>query len=246
MIYKEIKSSYERVFSIFSRDFFSYFNSPVAYIFVGSFLIVANWMFFQSFFLSAQASMRPWFSFLPWIIMFVVPALTMRSWAEEKKSGTIEILLTLPIKDFEAVLGKFLSSFCFLLVTIVLSLSVPFTVGKLGDMDIGITFSGYIGTIFLLMMYVSIGLFVSSISKNQIAAFLITLFLFFVLHVIGIEGVSIFFGSFSSILKFFSSSSHFEEFAKGMIDSRDIFYFISFTFLFLYLNAQSLGSRNWR
>lgn len=99
--------NFERIYPIFKREFISYFNSPIAYIFVAIFLVVSNWLFFQGFFLSGQVSMRDWFSLLPWVLLLLTPALTMRLWSEEKKSGTIEFLLTLPIKDIEVVLAKF-------------------------------------------------------------------------------------------------------------------------------------------
>src|SRR3989338_11562529 len=139
-----IKTSLSRIRPIFKREFVSYFNSPIAYIFVAIFLVVTNWLFFQKFFLSAEVSMRNWFSLLPWVFLLLAPALTMRSWAEEKKSGTIEFLLTLPIRDVEVVLAKFFSSLAFLALSLFLSLSVPITLAVLGDLDGGVIFAGYV------------------------------------------------------------------------------------------------------
>ena len=178
------KTNLNRIHPIFKREFVSYFNSPIAYIFVAIFLIVTNWLFFQRFFLVGQINMRDWFALLPWVFLLLAPALTMRSWAEEKKSGTIEFLLTLPIRDIEVVLAKFFSSLAFLALTLLLSLSVPITLAFLGDLDGGVIFAGYVGALLLGAMYISIGLFISSLTSNQIVAFLLSLaalFVFFIM-----------------------------------------------------------------
>ena len=180
-----IKKSFNNIYPIFKREFVSYFNSPIAYIFVAIFLVVTNWLFFQKFFLSAEVSMRNWFSLLPWVFLLLAPALTMRSWAEEKKSGTIEFLLTLPIRDTEVVLAKFFSSLGFLALSLLLSLSVPITLAFLGDLDGGVIFAAYVGALLLGAMYISIGLFISSLTSNQIVAFLLSLAVLFTLFIIG-------------------------------------------------------------
>ena len=121
--------------AIFKKEFRSYFNSPIAYIFITFFLALSAWFFFRGFFLVGQAVMRGFFSWVPWIFLLFIPAVTMKLWAEEKKIGTVEILMTLPIKDYEVVLGKYLAGFCLLGVTILLSLSIPITVAYLGEPD---------------------------------------------------------------------------------------------------------------
>src|SRR3989338_7346266 len=133
------------IYILFKKELMSYFNSPIAYVFIGAFLIVGNWLFFNTFFLVGQASIRNYFSFLPWIFLFLAPALTMRLWAEEKKSGTIEFLLTLPITDWQAVLAKFLSALAFLTFSLLLSLSIPFSAAWLGNLDLGPGVGGYFG-----------------------------------------------------------------------------------------------------
>jgi ABC-2 type transport system permease protein len=242
-----IKTSFNHIRPIFRREFNSYFNSPIAYIFVAIFLIVTNWLFFQRFFLAGQISMRDWFALLPWVFLLLAPALTMRSWAEEKKSGTIEFLLTLPIRDIEVVLAKFFSSLGFLALTLLLSLSVPVTLAFLGDLDGGVIFAGYVGALLLGAMYISIGLFISSLTSNQIVAFLLSLAALFILFIIGSNNVLTFVtGPLASLCRFISSSSHFDSITKGIFDTRDILYYLSSIALFLYFNAQVIGSRKWR
>lgn len=242
-----IKTSLNRIRPIFKREFVSYFNSPIAYIFVAIFLVVTNWLFFQRFFLANEINMRNWFSLLPWVLLLLAPALTMRSWAEEKKSGTIEFLLTLPIRDVEVVLAKFFSSLGFLALTLLLSLSVPITLAFLGDLDGGVIFAGYVGAFLLGAMYISIGLFISSLTSNQIVAFLLSLAALFALFIIGSNNVLNFVsGPLASVFRFFSSGAHFESITKGIFDTRDIIYYLSSIVLFLYLNVQVIGSRKWK
>lgn len=242
-----IKTSLARIRPIFKREFTSYFNSPIAYIFVAIFLVVINYLFFQKFFLTGQVSMRNWFALLPWVLLLLAPALTMRVWAEEKKTGTVEFLLTLPIKDWEVVLAKFFSCMSFLLFVLALSLTIPLTLGRLGDMDGGAVLTGYVGTILLGAMYISLGLLISSFTSNQIIAFLISLAVIFTIFFIGSTGLLNFVsGGVARFLQFLSSSSHFDNITKGIFDSRDIIYYLSTTALFLYFNVQVIGSRKWR
>jgi ABC-2 type transport system permease protein len=244
---KPIKSSINNIFPIFKREFVSFFNSPIAYIFVAVFLIVTNWLFFTRFFLTGQANMREWFGLVPWLLLLLAPAITMRAWAEEKKTGTMEFLLTLPIRDWEVVIAKFLSSLSFLIIVLIFSLSIPITIARLGNLDFGIIFAGYIGTLLMGSMYLSLGLLISSFSKNQIVAFLISLAVLFGLFIIGSNNVLSFVqGPIASVLQFVSTATHFNSIIKGIFDSRDIIYYISFTALFIYLNIQTIGSRNWR
>ncbi len=244
---KPIKTSLVRIYPIFKREFTSYFNSPIAYIFVAVFLVATNWLFFQKFFLSAEVSMRNWFSLLPWMFLLLAPALTMRSWAEEKKSGTIEFLLTLPIRDVEVVLAKFGSSLGFLALSLLLSLSVPVTLSFLGDLDGGVIFAAYVGALLLGGMYIALGLFISSLTSNQIVAFLLSLAALFGLFIIGSNNVLAFVvGPLASLFRFISSGAHFDSITKGIFDTRDIIYYLSSITLFLYLNVQVIGSRKWK
>jgi len=237
----------KNIITIFKKELASYFNSPIAYIFVAVFLIVSNWLFFQNFYLIGQANMRSYFMILPWIFLFLAPAITMRVWAEEKKSGTIELLLTLPVKDWEVVLGKFLSAVIFLSFTLLLSITIPLTVSKIGNMDWGVVIGGYIGAVLMGGAYLSLGLFISSLTKNQIIAFLIGLVCCFTVYIIGADFVLQKMNSaVVPLFQFLSVGHHFNNIGKGIIDSRNIIYYFSFMFIFLYLNAKSIESRNWK
>lgn len=232
---------------IYKRELRSYFNSPIAYIFIGVFLVVGNWIFFQNFFLIGQASMRSYFALLPWIFMFLVPAITMRIWAEEKHSGTEEILLTLPVKDFEVVLAKYFAGLTFLAIALLLTLSMPFSVASFGKLDFGPVIGGYLGGILLGAAYLSLGTFISSLTKNQIIAFILSLAVSFLMFIIGadfvIGGMT---GILAKLFNFLGIGSHFYNISKGVIDTRDVLYYVCFVGLFLWLNVKSVESRNWR
>jgi len=235
------------IYILFKKELMSYFNSPIAYVFIGVFLIVGNWLFFNTFFLVGQASVRNYFSFLPWIFLFLAPALTMRLWAEEKKSGTIEFLLTLPITDWQAVLAKFLSALAFLTFSLLLSLSIPFSAAWLGNLDLGPVVGGYLGALFLGGSYLALGLFISSLTKNQIIAFILGLVACFSAFIIGADFVlASSSASFVPIMKFLGLGSHFNNIAKGVLDSKDIIYYLSFIFLFLWLNVRVIEKRSWK
>jgi ABC-2 type transport system permease protein len=225
----------------------SYFNSPIAYIFIGVFLVAGNWLFFNSFFLVGQASVRNYFSLLPWIFLFLAPALTMRLWAEEKKTGTIEFLLTLPISDWQAVLAKFIGSLAFMFIALLLTITLPLTVFFLGNIDWGTVVGSYLGALFLGGSYLALGLFISSLTKNQIIAFVLALIASFAIFIIGAEFVLMSVPQFiAPIMKFLGLGSHFYNIAKGVIDTKDIIYYSSFIFLFLWLNARVIENRGWK
>ena len=242
------KSQYTKtIYTLFKKELMSYFNSPIAYIFIGVFLVVGNWLFFKNFFLIGQAGMRGYFGLLPWIFLFLSPAITMRLWAEEKKSGTIEFLLTLPVTDWQVVLAKFFSGLAFLFITLLLSISLPITVAFLGNADLGPIIGGYLGALFLGGSYLALGLFISSLTKNQIIAFVLALVACFIAFIIGADFVLIGAPQFAMpVMKFLGLGSHFYNISKGVIDSKDIIYYCSFIFLFLWLNARVIESREWK
>ena len=230
--------------NIFWKEFKAYFSSPVAYIFIISFLVVTNWLFFRTFFLTNQASLRAYFSFLPWVFLFLAPAITMRSWAEEKKLGTAEILMTLPIKDYEIVLGKFFSSFVFLVLTLCLTFPLPITVMMLGNPDPGPIWGGYVGAFLLGGAYLAIGLFASSLTENQIIAFIVSIMICFMLLIVGEDFVILNMpNQLVPILSYLGLGAHFQSIGRGVIDSRDIIYYLSVTGFFLFLNQLSVESR---
>ncbi|MFH1255123.1 MAG: ABC transporter permease subunit [bacterium] len=239
------KKYLKTIYILFKKELMAYFNSPIAYIFIGVFLVAGNWLFFNSFFLFAQASMRNYFSILPWMFLFLSPAITMRLWAEEKKSGTIELLLTLPITYWQAVLAKFLSALAFLSISLLFSLTIPLSAAFMGNLDWGPVIGGYAGALFLGGSYLALGLFISSITKNQIIAFIIGLAACFAAFIIGADFVLA--GSpqiFAPIMKFIGLGSHFNNIARGVIDTKDIIYYLSFIFLFLWLNARAVENRS--
>lgn len=230
--------------NMFWKEFKAYFSSPVAYIFIISFLVVTNWLFFRTFFLTNQASLRAYFSFLPWVFLFLAPAITMRSWAEEKKLGTAEILMTLPIKDYEIVLGKFFSSFVFLVLTLCLTFPLPITVMMLGSPDPGPLWGGYVGAFLLGGAFLAIGLFASSLTENQIIAFIVSIMICFVLLIVGEDFVILSMPSqLVPILSYLGLGTHFQSIGRGVIDSRDIIYYLSVIGFFLFLNQLSVESR---
>ena len=228
------------------KEFRSYFDSPVAYVFIISFLAFTTWMYFRSFFLIGQIQMRDYFLFLPWVFLIFIPAVTMRLWAEEKKQGTIEILMTLPVKDGEVVLGKFFASFCFLLVTLLLSLTIPITLAILGTVDIGPIIGGYLGACFLGAAYLAIGLFISSLAENQIVAFIIAILVCFAFFIIGEDMVLMNLPEFLvKPFAFLGLNKHFTSLQRGVVDSRDILYYCTLVWFFLTLNTRLIASRRW-
>ena len=225
--------------AIFKKEFKSYFNSPIAYIFITFFLALSAWFFFRGFFIISQANMRGFFTVMPWLYLFFVPAVTMKLWAEERKLGTVEILMTLPIKDYEVILGKYLASFALLGVTILLSLSLPIAVASLGDPDGGPIVGGYIGLLLMGAAYLSIGLFASTLTENQIISFIVGIGLCFVLLIIG-EDIVLFNIHSPWLASFFSYlglGAHFRSLLRGVIDSRDLIYYFSLIGFFLYLST---------
>ncbi len=237
------------VCSIFKKELRSYFSSPIGFVFIIFFLIISNAFFFfvQDFFRAGQVSMRGYFMALPWILLFFVPAITMRLWAEEKKMGTIELLLTMPLRESEVVFGKFLASLAFLTLTLLCSITIPISLHFLGRADMGVIVGSYIGALFLGSAYLAIGLYISSITENQVVAFIISLTVIFLLLLIGIAPSYLnSLGSLVSVCEYLSLLSHFNNITRGVIDTRDVIYYLSLVVLFLTLNVQNIEARKWR
>lgn len=236
-----------RVWFIIKRELQGYFNSAIAYICLTVFLVLINWLFWRVFFIENQAQLRGFFGFIPWIFLFFMPAITMRLWAEEKRQGTFEVLMTLPVNDFEIVLGKFLASFILMITALVLTLPLPITVASLGNLDWGIVTGGYVGLLFMGAAYISIGLFASSLTVNQIVAFIFGVIISFSLVIVGQDLVLFSLPSWlAPVFEYISIGKHFDSIARGVIDTRDLIYYFSVIFFFLYLNILSLESRKWR
>ena len=237
----------DNVWTICRKEFRGYFTSPIAYVFITVFLMLSSWLFLKGFFITNHASMRGYFAIMPWLFLFFVPAVTMRLWAEEKKLGTMEILMTLPVRDHEVVLGKFFAAFFFLGVAILLSFTLPWTLFKLGEPDFGPIIGGYLALMLMGAAYLAIGLFVSSLTENQIIAFILGVVLTFFLFIVGESIVLMNVADFLvPLLKFIGLGTHFDSVCRGVIDSRDLIYYLSLILFFLYLNVRSVESRKWR
>ena len=236
-----------KVWVIATRELRSFFDSLMAYIMLIAFLGFSGfftWLYGADIFFVRQASLQVFFSIAYWTLFFFIPALTMKLLAEENKTGTIEMLLTKPISDWEVVLGKFTS--VMLLIIIALALTIPYyiTVANLGTIDHGAIITGYIGLIFMSAAYVSIGLFASSISNNQIIAFLLALLISIFFHIIfDVLSYSIK-GSLGSIFSYLSLSNHYDSISRGVIDSKDIIYFLSIAFFGLVGTEAVIARRN--
>lgn len=229
---------------IFNKEFKSYFNSPVAYILIFVFLGLLSWFYVSNIFLINIASMRSMFVIIPIIFLFFIPAITMRLLAEEKKSGTFELLTTKPVNDTDIVLGKFLASWALVIISLLPTLIYYITIVAIGNIDSGAVFGGYLGLLLMSAVYVSFGLFASSLSENQILAFilgfLITLVFFFF-------DKTLFYlpGWLVSTVEYLGIDYHFSNMARGIIDSRNIIYFLSLIFFSLYATVVSLERRKW-
>lgn len=231
---------------IYRRELRSYFNSPIAYIFIVVFLLLSSWLFFRGYFLYAQADLRPFFSLLPWVFLFFVPAVSMRLWAEERKLDTVELLLTLPVRDEQVILGKFLAGLTLIALTVLLEFPLLVLTARLGDVDPGPVVGGFVGSLFLGGAYLSIGLFLSSVTDNQIVAFILGVVACFALFIVGENLVLITApSSIAPLLRNLGLGAHFQSIGRGVIDSRDVVYYLSVIVFFLFLNRVALAERKW-
>ncbi len=224
----------ENIKHIFKKEYKAYFVSPIAYIVIFVFLIIVGWLFFSTFFLDRQASLTRLFTLLPITFAFIIPAVTMRLFSEEINIGSYELLHTLPVSNQEIIIGKFLAAVAFVGVmmspTIVYALSTAF----LGELDWGPVIGGYLGAILLGAAFCAIGLMASSLTRNQVVAFIISMAICFSLTLM-MDFVLFFLpNSIVGFFQYLSANFHFQNIAKGMVDSRDLLYFFSVIFLSLY------------
>ncbi len=235
--------------TIFNREFSSYFNSPIAYIFIISILAVCSGLYMFFFFFAAQlAEMRDFFSINSWLMLFFLPAISMRLWAEDQKSGSIALLQSLPMKPFELVIGKFMAGVSFYILYLVGTLPIPIALMFLGKPDFGPIFGGYLGLFFLGALYTSIGIFFSGLFKDQITAWVMALLGCLLLHLLGWLPVAAqldsWIGGFGTFLqRALGSLNHFEDMYKGIVGLNDIIYFGSLITVFLVLNALTVEQR---
>jgi len=235
---------------VFRREFAAYFTTPLAYVFLIVFLALAGAVTFYigNFFEREQADLEPFFTFHPWLYLFLIPAISMRLWAEERKSGTIELLLTLPITVTEAVIGKFLAAWAFTGVALLLTFPMWLTVIVLGRPDEGVILAGYIGSFVMAGAFLSIGACMSVITKNQVIAFVVACAVCFLFILSGTPMVLNFVqGWLPQVLvdtiASFSFLTHFDAIKKGVIDVRDVIFLASLIGLFLYANVVSVELR---
>jgi ABC-2 type transport system permease protein len=204
----------------------------------------------RTFFLSNQADMRGFFQMIPWIFLFLIPAVSMRMWAEERKLGTVELLLSWPIKDWQVVLGKFLAALIFIAIAVAGTFVIPIILGILGEPDWGVIIGGYIGTLLLAAAFLAVGLWISSVTENQIVAFIISLTVIFLLLLIGVSDFLFFIPEslhfVRPFLKNLSLLPHFNSISRGVIDTRDLIYYLTLIGFFLYLNVKNVELRNWK
>ncbi len=238
----------KQALSITRKELHGYFGSPMALIFLGAFLAVTLFAFFwvDTFFARGIADVRPLFRWMPVLMIFLVAALTMRQWSEEQRAGTLEVLLTLPVSHLQLVLGKFLAVMALVCVALGLTLFLPLTVSVLGNLDWGPVLGGYLASVLLAAGYAAIGLFVSSRTDNQIVSLISTALLCGLLYLVGSAGVTDFVGGRAAeVLRAIGAGSRFESIERGVIDLRDLAYYLSLTALFLALNVVSLDSKRW-
>ncbi len=229
---------------ISKRELESYFTTPLAYVFIVIFLALAGAVtfYFGGFFNRGQADLAAFFSFHPWLYLFLIPAVAMRLWAEERKSGTIELLMTLPVSTTQAVLGKFLASWAFIGIALALTFPMWITVNYLGSPDNGVIVAGYIGSLLMAGAFLAIGCFVSALTRNQVIAFVVAAAVCFLFMMSGLELVQAAFKGWApnfvvDLVASLSFLTHFDGIMKGVIDLRDLIYLISAMAVFLFANV---------
>ena len=235
------------------REIKSFFGSPIGYLVIAIFLLLNGlflWVFEGDFNIlnSGFADLSPFFTLAPWILIFLIPAVTMRSFSDEKKQGTIELLFTKPLTVWEMVNGKFFGALLLIILAILPTIVYVFVLSSLGDpsgnIDTGSIIGSYFGLLFLISGYSAIGIFTSALSDNQIVAFIMAVFLCFVFYY-GFEGISAIAGGFSNFVSALGMDYHFKSISRGVIDTRDIIYFVSITVLFLSLTVYKLKTLKW-
>ena len=236
--------------AIFRRELAGYFATPLAYVFIVIFLFATMSFTFYlgDFYNRGVADLAPFFNFHPWLYLFLIPAIAMRLWAEEQKSGTIELLLTLPVPLWAAVMGKFFAAWVFAGIALALTFPIWLTVNYLGDPDNGVIFASYIGSFLMAGGFLAIGAGISAMTQNQVIAFVVTVVVCFLFTVSGLPQVLDFFSGWApqalvSTIASFSFLTRFEAIKSGVIDFRDIIYFGSLIWLWLTINAVVIDLR---
>ena len=227
------------------REIRTYFNSPVAYIVVTVFTAITGYLFFTQLFMEKQAELRQLFGFMPFLFMFMVPAVTMRLLADEKSTGTLELLSTMPVRDWEVVVGKFLAALTLVATAIGLTLAYAITVRLLGPLDRGPAIGGYLGLLLMGGAFVAIGVMCSAFTRNSIIAFISAFGVCFALYLFG-RLTQFMPEAIQPLISFLSIDGHFDNIGRGVVDSRDVIYYLSVIGVCLLVATTSLESRKWK
>lgn len=239
-----------RTMTLFRREFRGYFATPVAYVFIVIFLVLTGLFTFYvgGFYERGQADLEAFFRFHPWLYMLLIPAISMRLWSEERKSGTIELLMTLPVSLAEAVLGKFLAAWAFTGLALALTFPIWLTVNYLGNPDNTVILAGYVGSLLMAGGFLAIGSCISALTRNQVVAFVVSFVICFAFNLSGFPLVLDFFKGWApqvvvDVIGSFSFLTHFNSIQKGVIDLRDVIYFATLIAFWLYANMLAIESR---
>jgi ABC-2 type transport system permease protein len=231
--------------TVAKREIRTYFNSPMAYIVVTVFMLIVGYLYWSQVFLEKQAELRYYFNLTPLVFTFIIPAITMRLLAEEKGSGTLEMLITMPVRDWEVVLGKFLAGIAMLAAIVGMTMFYAVTLSLLSPVDKGPMLTGYLGLLLMGGAYVAIGVMASSLTRNQIVAFILAFAISFALFIFG-QIVQFAPDWLAPVLSFLSMGNHFESLSRGVVDSRDVIYYVSVMVVALVIATASLESRKWK
>jgi ABC-2 type transport system permease protein len=236
--------------TVFRREFAANFNTPLDNIFIIAFLVLNSGLFMTSFFLNGTADLRGFFGTLPIFLIFFIPAVSMRLWAEDKRLGTFELLMTLPVRSSDVMLGKYLAAFAFYIVALLGTLPLPLMVGALGNPDGGAIWSGYVGAALLGALYLAVGMFTSGLMRDQISAVILGIMACFVVFIVGqdfvaavVDGWIPGLGSF--LQNYLGLSGHYEMMLRGVLALGDLVYFLGLTVVFLVLNTLWLEGRKY-
>jgi|TARA_R110002096_G_scaffold108922_1_gene238358 ABC-2 type transport system permease protein len=239
-----------RTFTIMKREFGAYFATPVAYVFIVIFLLLTGVFTFYigGLYERNQADLEPFFRFHPWLYTLLIPAISMRLWSEERKAGTLELLMTLPVSLVEAVVGKFLAAWCFTAIALALTFPMWLTINYLGNPDNTVIAAGYIGSLLLAGGYLAIGSCISALTKNQVVAFVISFVICFAFTLAGFPIVLDLFNTWApqaivNVISSFSFLAHFDSILKGVIDIRDVIFFGSLIAFWLYANILAIEAK---